>query len=512
MSTEDLATRSGTTLPDDPLAAGPTDGPDPKRWLALAVIAVAQLMIILDASIVNVALPALQDDLHVGEANLQWVLTAYTLAFGGLLLLGGRIADFMGRKRVFVVALVGFAIASGLGGIAPNSGLLFAARALQGAFAAMMAPAALSIMTVTFTDPKERARAFGVFGAISGGGAAIGLILGGILTEYASWRWTLGVNVPIALVTAGFAIPLVRESRAEGDRHFDIPGVLLSAVGLVSLVYGFTKAAEDGWSEPVTITLLVVAVVLLAAFAVWETRTSHPLLPTRVIVDRIRGGSYLLFLLAGAGLFAMFLYLTLYFQRTLGYTPLEAGWAFLPFSGGIIVGAGVVSQLLPKIGPRPLQITGLTLAVVGMFLLTRIGADSSYVTHVLPSEILISFGMSSTFVPTASTALIGVEPRDAGIASAVLNTAQQVGGSLGLAVLTTIFTSALNGWISDHPVPDGLQPTPEQLAAGQAEAAVTGYHAAFASAAGILALALITAIFLVKAKKEDLPAEAAVAA
>ncbi|WP_029433105.1 MFS transporter [Blastococcus sp. URHD0036] len=511
MSAEGLVVPPGDTVPEDPTPAPAVDGPDPKRWLALAVIAIAQLMIILDASIVNVALPAIQTDLGITDANLQWVITAYTLAFGGLLLFGGRIADFMGRKRSFIFALVGFAIASGLGGIAPNEGLLFAARALQGAFAALMAPAALSILTLTFTEPKERARAFGVFGAISGGGAAIGLILGGVLTEYASWRWTLGVNVPIALAAAFFAISLVRESRAEGDRHFDIPGVLLSAVGLVSLVYGFTKAAEQGvgWGDPLTITLLVVAVVLLAAFVVWETRTEHPLLPTRVILDRVRGGSYLLFLLVGAGLFAMFLFLTLYFQRTLGYTPLEAGFAFLPFSGGIILGAGVVSQLLPRVGPRPLMITGLAMAVVGMLLLTRIGVESSYVTQVLPSEILISLGMAATFVPTSSTALIGVEPRDAGIASAVLNTAQQVGGSLGLAILTTIFASSVTGWFEDNAA---KLADPAFAATAEAQANVSAYHVAFASAAGILALGLLLAIFLIKAKKEDLPTEAAVAA
>jgi EmrB/QacA subfamily drug resistance transporter len=511
MSAEGLITPPGKTLPDDPFPAAPAvDGPDPKRWLALAVIAVAQLMIILDASIVNIALPDAALDLGISPANLQWVITAYTLAFGGLLLLGGRIADFMGRKRAFVVALVGFAIASGLGGIAPNEALLYTARALQGAFAALMAPAALSLLTITFTDPKERARAFGVFGAISGGGAAIGLILGGVLTEYASWRWTLGVNVPIALAAAAFAIPLVRESRAEGDRHFDVPGVLLSALGLVSLVYGFTKAAEDGWGEPLTITLLVVAVVLLVAFAYYETRTAHPLLPMRVVLDRIRGGSYLLFLLVGAGLFAMFLFLTLYFQEVLGYSPLEAGWAFLPFSGGIILGAGIVSQILPRVGPRPLMITGLAMAAVGMFLLTRIGVESSYVTQVLPAELLMSFGMAATFIPTASTALVGVESRDTGIASAVLNTAQQVGGSLGLAVLTTIYASSVTGWFEDNGA--RLAADPAFAATAQAEASVGGFHVAFAVAAGILALGLVVAIALINAKKEDLPAEGAIAA
>ena len=514
MSTEGLVTPPGSTLPGDPPpAAQPvSDGPDPKRWLALAVIAIAQLMIVLDASIVNIALPDAAADLGISAANLQWVITAYTLAFGGLLLLGGRIADFMGRKRAFVVALIGFAIASALGGIAPNEAMLYLARALQGAFAALMAPAALSLLTITFTEPRERARAFGVFGAISGGGAAIGLILGGVLTEFASWRWTLGVNVPIALAAAAFAIPLVKESRAEGNRHFDIPGVLLSSLGLVSLVYGFTKAAEEGvgWGDPVTIALLAVAVVLLAAFVVWETRTAHPLLPPRVVVDRIRGASYLLFLLVGAGLFAMFLFLTLYFQDTLGYTPLEAGWAFLPFSGGIILGAGIVSQILPRVGPRPLMILGLALGTLGMFLLTGIGAESSYVTEVLPAEILISFGMAATFVPAASTALVGVETRDAGIASAVLNTAQQVGGSLGLAVLTTIFASSVTGWFEDNGA--RLATDPAFAATAEAQASVAGYQVAFAVAAGILALALVVAIALINAKKDDLPTEGAIAA
>jgi EmrB/QacA subfamily drug resistance transporter len=504
MSQEGLATPPGTALPDDPFPPPEAvEGPDPKRWLALSVIAIAQLMIILDASIVNVALPILQRDLEISDANRQWVVTAYTLAFGGLLLLGGRIADFFGRKRSFVIALIGFAFASALGGVAPNEGLLFAARALQGAFAALMAPAALSILTVTFTDTKERARAFGVFGALSGGGAAIGLILGGILTEYASWRWTLGVNVPIALVAAGLAVPLVRESRAEGDRHFDIPGVLLSLVGLVSLVYGFTKAAEDGvgWSDPVTITLLVVAAVLLIAFVLWERRAAHPLLPLRVVLHRTRGGSFLVFLLVGAGLFAMFLYMTFYFQNTLGYSALRSGFAFLPFSGGVIVGAGIVSQLLPRVGPRPLMLVGLTLAVVGMLSLQRIGAESSYVSEVLPSMLLMSFGLAAVFVPASSTALVGVEPHDAGIASAVLNTAQQVGGSLGLAVLTTIFASTVSGYFDDH---DPATTNPN-------DAFISGYHAAFLTAAVIFALALVVTLFLIRAKKTDLPTEGALA-
>jgi EmrB/QacA subfamily drug resistance transporter len=475
--------------------------PDPRRWLALAVIAVAQLMIVLDVSVVNIALPDAGADLGISAANIQWVVTAYTLAFGGLLLLGGRIADFIGCKRAFLIGLAGFAGASALGGIAPNQELLFAARGLQGAFAALLAPAALSLLAVTFTDARERARAFAVFGAISGGGAAIGLILGGVLTEYASWRWTLGINVPIAIVTAVFAVGLITESRATGDRRYDVPGVLLSTLGLVSLVYGFSKAAEEGvgWTDPLTLTLLAAAAVLLVSFVLWERRASHPLLPLRVVLDRNRGGSYLVFLLVGAGIFAIFLFLTFYFQQTLGYTPLESGFAFLPFSGGIIVGAGIVSQLLPRVGPRPLIIAGLALAVLGMLWLTRIESTSAYVTEVLPAELAISFGLAAVFVPASSTALVGVQEHDAGIASAVLNTSQQVGGSLGLALLSTFYASAVTGHLADNP---GEAP---------GEAFVHGYHVAFLWGAGMLALALVIAAVLISAKKDDLPAEPAMA-
>ncbi|MCZ2819373.1 MFS transporter [Modestobacter sp. VKM Ac-2977] len=503
MPADSLITPPGTTVPDAPPPPTPdTEGPDPRRWLALAVIAVAQLMVVLDASIVNIALPDAGLDLGISAANIQWVVTAYTLAFGGLLLLGGRIADFTGRKRAFLIGLIGFAGASALGGLAPNQELLFAARGLQGAFAALLAPAALSLLAVTFTDPKERARAFGVFGAISGGGAAIGLILGGVLTEYASWRWTLGVNVPIALATAVFAIGLVKESRADGDRRYDVPGVLLSAAGLVSLVYGFSKAAEEGvgWTDPVTLTLLAAATVLLVSFVLYEQRASHPLLPLRVVLDRNRGGSYLVFLLVGAGIFAIFLFLTFYFQQTLGYSPLESGFAFLPFSGGIILGAGVVSQVLPRVGPRPLIIGGLLVAALGMLWLTRIGETSSYVAEVLPALLAISLGMAAVFVPASSTALVGVASHDTGIASAVLNTSQQVGGSLGLALLNTFYASAVTGYLVDNP---GSAP---------GAAFVHGYHVAFIWAAVFLAVALVLSIVLIRAKKDDLPAEVALAA
>jgi EmrB/QacA subfamily drug resistance transporter len=499
--------------------ASGVEEPDPRRWLALAVLAVAQLMIVLDASIVNIALPSAQADLGISDANRQWMVTAYTLAFGGLLLLGGRIADYNGRKRTFIIGLLGFAGASALGGLAGTQELLFAARALQGGFAALMAPAALSIVTVTFTEPKERAKAFGVFGALAGGGAAIGLIVGGILTEYASWRWCLGVNVPVALLTAAAAVPLVHESKAHGNTKYDIPGVLLATVGLVSLVYGFTEAAKlknpevqgdtsvQGWSDPSTLTFLAVAVVLLIAFVWWETRAKNPMLPLRVVLHRNRGGSYLVFLLVGAGLFAMFLFLTYYFQLNLGYSPLKAGFAFLPFSVGIIGTAGVVANILPKIGPKPIITSGLVMAVVGMLWLTQITQDTSYWTHVFPAEVLMSIGLAGVFIPASSTALIGVGHHDAGVASAVLNTAQQIGGSLGTALLNTLFAGAVTAYLADNPVT-----SPDQAALTQLNAFIHGYHVAFFWGAVLLFAALLVSIFVINAKKQDVPSEPGMAA
>ena len=492
--------------------------PDPKRWLALAVLAAAQLMIVLDASIVNIALPSAQADLGITDANRQWMVTAYTLAFGGLLLLGGRIADYTGRKRTFIIGLLGFAGASALGGIASNQELLFAARALQGAFAALMAPAALSIVTVTFTDPKERAKAFGVFGALAGGGAAIGLIVGGVLTEYASWRWCLGVNVPVALIVFAAAVPLVHESKAPGDTRYDVPGVLMATLGLVSLVYGFTEAAKakhpgtqdtsvQGWTAASTVSFLVVAVVLLAAFVWWENRAKNPMLPLRIVLDRNRGGSYLTFLLVGAGLFAMFLFLTYYFQLNLGYSPLKSGFAFLPFSAGIILTAGVVAQLLPRLGPKPLMVPGLVMAVLGMLLLTQITQDTAYWSHVLPAELLMSIGLAGVFIPASSTALIGVGHHDAGVASAVLNTSQQIGGALGTALLNTLFAGAVTAYFTDHPVTD-----PSKAKEASNLAFLHGYHVSFFWGAVLLACALVTALVFINARKEDVPTEEEIAA
>jgi EmrB/QacA subfamily drug resistance transporter len=488
---------------------GPAEvtAPDPKRWLALAVIGVTQLMIVLDASIVNIALPSAQRDLGISDADRQWVVTAYTLAFGGLLLLGGRIADYAGRKRALLIGLGGFAFASALGGIASSAELLFAARALQGAFAALLAPAALALITVTFTEPKERATAFGVFGGIAGGGAAIGLVAGGVLTEFASWRWCLGVNVPIAILVILAAIPTVRESKATGNTKYDLPGAALVTLGLVSLVYGFTEAAKPGagWAAGSTIFFLAASVVLLVAFVLWEQRASHPLLPLRIALDRNRGGSYIIFALVAAGLFAMFLFLVYYFQVVLGYSALKSGFAFLPFSAGIIFGAGVMSQLLPRVGPKPLVVFGLVIALAGMLWLTQIDLETSYASHVLPAQLLMSFGMAGVFVPMSSTALLGVDSQDAGVASALLNTMNQIGGSLGTALLNTLYASAVTGYIAGH------------LAAAQnkdvvqLEALLHGYRVAYTWGAVFLALALVCAIVFINAKKDDLPAEPAVA-
>lgn len=405
-------------------------------------------MVVLDASIVNIAIPSAKADLGISDANQQWVVTAYTLAFGSLLLLGGRIADFVGRKKIFIIGLLGFAAASALGGIASTQGLLFASRGLQGVFGALLAPAALSIVSVTFTDPKERARAFGVYGAISGGGAAIGLILGGALTEYFSWRWCLGVNTPIALVAGLLAFKYVHESKAGGDHSYDLPGTLTASAGLFALVYGFNEAATKGWSANITIAFLTASAILLVAFFVIEKKVKNPLMPLRVISERNRGGSYLGSLVVGAGLFSMFLFLGIYLQSVLGYTPLKAGFAFMPFTAGIIVFAGVASQLLPKVGPRPLMVPGLLAAAVGLLLLTQITPETSYVTHVLPALLIMSSGMALVFIPLSSTALHGVGNRDAGVASALINTSQQVGGSLGTALLNTVAATATTSYMT----------------------------------------------------------------
>jgi EmrB/QacA subfamily drug resistance transporter len=466
---------------------------DPRRWLALAVIAIAQLMVVLDATIVNIAMPSAQQALDISDANRQWIVTAYTLAFGGLLLLGGRIADYVGRKKILLVGLIGFAGASALGGAATNAATLFAARGLQGVFGALLAPAALSLITVTFTDVRDRAKAFGVFGAISGVGAAIGLLLGGVLTEYTTWRWCLLVNIPIALGALALAIPIVKESRAEGNTKYDVPGAVLATGGLVALVYAFTKAAEDGWAAGVTLFFFALAAVLLVGFVVVEARTANPLLPLRVVLHRNRGGSFLVSVVMGAGMLGMFLFMTYYFQGTLHYSPLKSGVAYLPFSGALIVTAVVASSLLPRVGPRAMMTVGGVMAAGAMIWLTQLEIDSPYPTFILPAFVIMATGMALVFVPLGNTSLTGVDNHDAGVASAMLNTTQQVGGSLGVALLNTVFTTATASYIRDR--------GPAEAAQG----AVHGYNVAFTVSAILLVVSALITFVLIRNFRQPQP-------
>ena len=480
---------------------------DPKRWLALGVIAISQLMVILDATIVNIALPQAQAALGISTADRQWIVTAYALPFGALLLLGGRIADYVGRKRILIIALSGFALASAVGGTAQVGWQLFIARAFQGAFAAMLAPAALSLVTVTFSAAKERAKAFAVFGAIAGGGAAVGLLLGGVLTEYASWRWCLFVNIPIAVIAVLLAIPVLRESKVEGGTHYDIPGAVLATAGLGALVWACTQPAEHGWGSPNTLVWLGVSVVLLIGFVLVELRSTAPLLPLRIVENRNRAGAYVVGLLVGAGLFAVFLFLTYYMQGVLMYTPIQAGVAFLPFSVGIIIGAGIGSQLTIRIGPRIVVPAGLLLALLGMLWLSRLSLETTYLGTILPAQLLIAVGMGFIFMSTTNLALVGVNHDDAGVASAVVNTTQQIGGSVGTALLNTIAATTTAAFLLANPP---LAQTPEAVGAAMAAANVHGFGVAFMWSAIIFGIAIVASLILINAGKDqvaDLVAE-----
>ncbi|MEV6370623.1 MFS transporter [Micromonospora musae] len=449
--------------------------PDPRRWLALGVIALATLMVVLDASVINIALPQAQQSLHISDANRHWAVTAYAVTFGGLLLLGGRLADVLGRKRTMLVALAGFAVASAFGGFAANPAMLVSARALQGIFAAALAPAALSLVTVTFVNPAERARAFGVYGAVQGLGGAIGLLLGGTLTEYLDWRWCLFINVPIAVLAILGAVPTVRESRVTGDRRYDILGAVLATAGSVALVVGFTIAGDGGWLRPTTLLTLGAALALLIGFVLRQARTDHPMLPLRVLTDRNRAGSFATAVLACAGMFGMLLFLTYYLQVNLGYSPIEAGLAFLPFTAGIILMALAMPALLPRTGPKPLMVTGMALATVGMFLLTTINGSPAWLGGALLPELLMGVGLGLVFTPMNSAALTGVDPADAGVASAVLNATQQLGGAFGVALLNTFYTTATRSGLGDDP-------------SDRLGAYLAGYRSAFL-AAGVLFIA-----------------------
>nr|WP_181923771.1 MFS transporter [Streptomyces inhibens] len=480
--------------------------PDPRRWWGLVVIAIAQLMVVLDATIVNIALPSAQRELGMSDANRQWVITAYTLAFGGLLLLGGRIADLVGRKKTFMIGLVGFAVASGLGGAATGSWLLFGARALQGAFGALLAPSALSLLTTTFTIGKERSKAFGIYGAIAGGGAAIGLIAGGLLTEYLDWRWCLYVNVPIAVIAFVGAAVFLRDTPERGRVHLDIRGVALGCGGLVAIVYGCSEAKPRGWGDGLVIGLLVGGVVLLAVFAWWQTRARHPLLPLHIVRDRNRGGAFLTMALAVIAIFGMFLFLTYYFQTVLGYSPVKAGLAFLPMVAAIVVGSTQISaRLLHLLPPRFLMVPGALLASAGLFTLTFLTAEPAYVAQVLPAELLVGLGMGLTFMPVMATATTGVAPYDSGVTSATVNTAQQVGGSIGTALLNTIATSTsatyIAGQVADVARRSGARGlTPAVRDGIVKDGVVHGFTLAIGVGSAIMLLAALVAGLLVNGR------------
>ncbi|MFJ9741855.1 MFS transporter [Streptomyces sp. NPDC101166] len=449
-------------------------------------------MVVLDATIVNIALPSAQRDLGMADGNRQWVITAYSLAFGGLLLLGGRIADLIGRKRTFVLGLVGFALASVFGGAATGPGMLFAARALQGAFAAVLAPSALSLLTTTFTDPEERAKAFGTYGTLSASGAAIGFIVGGLLTEYLNWRWCLYVNVPVAIAAVSIALTVLRDRPGPTAARLDVPGVLLGCGGLISIVYAVSEAEPRGWTDPLVPTLLATGIALLTVFVWWQTRAPVPLLPLHVVRDRNRAGCFLTMALAVVGMFGMFLFMTYYLQVILEYSPVQTGLAFLPLTASIVTGSTQISaRLINRVPPRMLMAPGMTLAAGGMLVLTRMTVDSTYATQILPALVLMGLGMGLTFMPVFSTATAGVDPQDAGVTSATVNTSQQVGGSIGTTLLNTIATTSGTAYVSAHLTGHA------DRARIAAEATVHGYTVAIWWAAAIMLTAAVVAGLMV---------------
>ncbi|WP_406125076.1 MFS transporter [Streptomyces sp. NBC_00989] len=482
-------------------------GPDPRRWWGLVIIALAQLMVVLDATIVNIALPSAQRDLGMSDGNRQWVITAYTLAFGGLLLLGGRIADLVGRKRTFIIGLIGFAGASALGGAATTSGMLFGARALQGVFAAVLAPSALSLLTTTFTDPKERGKAFGIYGALAGSGSAIGFIAGGLLTEYLNWRWCLYVNIPIAIIAVFGAFALLHDRPGNKGARLDVPGVLLGCGGLVAIVYGFSEAEPRGWTDSLVLGLFAAGVVLLATFVWWQTRAPSPLLPLHIVKDRNRAGCFLTMGLAVIGMFGMFLFMTYYLQVILDYSPVKTGMAFLPLTVAIIIGSTQISaRLMHHVPPRTLMVPGAILAAAGMSFFTRLTVTSDYATELLPGLILMGLGMGLIFMPVFATATAGVAPQDSGVTSATVNTAQQVGGSIGTALLNTIATTSSTAYIAAH------LHTPAQKALITSKGIVHGYTVAIWWAVAVMLLAGLVAGLMVTARapKHGTPAQSPV--
>lgn len=470
--------------------------PDPRRWWILAILGLAQLMVVLDGTIVNIALPSAQADLGFADQYRQWVVTAYALGFGSLLLVGGRLADGLGRRRMFLLGLVGFAVASAVGGTAETIGQLLAARAVQGVFGAMLAPAVLSSLTTTFPDVRERGRAFGVFGAVAGAGAAIGLLLGGVLTEWFSWRWCLFVNLGFATVAFAAGWFLLPRHQLRNRTPMDWPGVVTVCLGLFAIVYGFSLAETDGWLAAQTLTVLAAGVLLLVAFVLVESRSKHPLLPLRVVADADRGGAMLAIFLTGLGMFGVFLFLTFYMQQVLGYSPVVSGVGFLPMAALIVTTSAVSGAfLVPRYSPKLMMPLGMAIAAIGLVLFTRISVDGQFVTHVLPASLVFGLGLGLVFSFSTNVATRGIRPADAGVGSAMVNVAQQIGAAIGTSLLNTVAATATTNWLTDHrPGPGGTAQQAQQLTE---QAAVSGYSTAFWVSAGVFAGgAVITAVLL----------------
>jgi EmrB/QacA subfamily drug resistance transporter len=466
---------------------------DPNRWAVLALLSVAQLMVVLDATIVTVALPSAQRALHFSNESRQWVVTAYALAFGSLLLVGGKLGDLFGRKWALIAGLVGFSVASAVGGLAQSFGLLVAARATQGVFGALLAPSALSLLTVTFAGTEDWPKAFGIFGAVAGGAGAVGLLLGGVLTQALSWRWCLYVNLVIAIPTATVGLRLLVNHRPPDRARIDIPGVLTWSLGLFALVFGFSNAETHGWGATTTVVALIASPVLLTTFVLIERRVKHPLMPLRIVWDRARGGSYAALFVTGAGVFAVFLFLTYFLQANLAFSPLKTGLAFVPLSVALVITSTTVqTRVVQRTGVKPLILLGMALGVVGMLLFTQLTPTSSYGTGVLPGLLVIGVGMGCIFAPAFSAATLGVAPNEAGIASAMVNTSQQIGGSVGTSLLSTIYATAVASYQISHAHVRGL------ASAGQVHGATT----AFWWAAGIFAFGLLLALAILPARCE----------
>ena len=497
-------------------AAAPVQEPTTHKvhpGLALAVIAGAQLMVVLDATIVNIALPSIQEGLGFSPTSLAWVLNAYTLTFGGLLLLGGRMGDLYGRRRMFMIGIGVFAGASLLGGFATSQAWLLGARVLQGVGGAIASPTALSLVTTTFPEGHERNRAFGVYAAVSGAGAAIGLILGGLLTDLASWRWVFFVNVPIAILLL-VVTPFVLHESEPSEGRLDLPGAITSTIGIGSLVYGFIHAATDGWSNTITLLSFGLAIVLLVAFVLIEANSRQPLMPLRLFSDRNRSSSYVVMLSIAAALFAMFFFLTQFVQEILGYSPIKAGLAFLPVSIVIVIVAQIIARVITRTGPRPLIAIGCVAVGLGLLWFSTLTAESDYLTLLLPAMIVMAFGLAFIFVPITLTAVAGVDHQDAGIASGMLNVTQQIGGTLGLSILVTVFATATKNFINTQlaGAGSGVKPTLAQQHALQNGALAHGWAMAFRFAAIFALVGLVTTLIGIHVKPEDVGKEQPLAA